>query len=249
MTGTEFAVATEAAVVGVGAKFMTSQELAEEETRLGLPGRALYFRGRSAVVGDLSGVVLKELFGIFPAWLADWAADAGKGISAPDAVAAYTRVIDAWGKQHLAGAAQPERTAELAFRVTDGADASALPLFAGWRAAARPQSAAGALAFAVMLLRELRGGLHFASLRAYGVGVPDAVTADPSGGRGRLLRTGWPEQDADALLTRAAGIPDLTERWRAAHRATDEAFGRAAAEALDAGELAELRERLTALEG
>lgn len=45
MTGTEFAVATEAAVVWVGAKFMTSEELAEEEKRLGLPGRALYFRG------------------------------------------------------------------------------------------------------------------------------------------------------------------------------------------------------------
>ena len=247
MTGTEFAVATEAAVVWVGAKFMTSEELAEEEKRLGLPGRALYFRGRSAVVGDLSGVVLKEVFGIFPAWLADWAAEAGAAVTSAEAVAAYTRVIETWGAGHLAGADGPGRTAELAFRVTDRTDASALPLFAGWRAAVRPESPEGALAFAVMLLRELRGGLHFAALRAYGVGVPDAVTVDPTGGRGRLLRTGWPEADADALLERAAGIPDLAERWQEAHRRTDESFGRAAAEALDAGELAELRERLTAL--
>jgi len=49
------------------------------------------------------------------------------------------------------------------------------------------------LAFAVMLLRELRGGLHFAALRAYGVGVPDAVTVDPTGGRRRKrwTRPNW----------------------------------------------------------
>jgi hypothetical protein len=37
------------------------------------------------------------------------------------------------------------------------------------------------------------------------------------------------------------------ERWQAAHRHTDEAFGRAAAETLGEAELAELRDRLVEL--
>ena len=54
-----------------------------------------------------------------------------------------------------------------------------------------------------MLLRELRGGLHFAALRAHGLDIPVAVLADPSGGVGRLRRTGWRHEQVDALQARA----------------------------------------------
>lgn len=76
-----------------------------------------------------------------------------------------------------------------------------------------------------MLAREIRGGLHFAALRACDVTIPEAAVADPNGGRGRLLRTGWAPDDADDLIARAGRRGDLHDRWRRAERLTDEAFG------------------------
>jgi hypothetical protein len=53
-----------------------------------------------------------------------------------------------------------------------------------------------------------RGGPHFAALRAVGLTVPEAVVADPEGGRDRLLRTAWAPDAADALI--AAAGPSRT---------------------------------------
>ncbi|MEV8443142.1 hypothetical protein AB0425_37675 [Actinosynnema sp. NPDC051121] len=96
-----------------------------------------------------------------------------------------------------------------------------------------------------MVLRELRGGLHFAALRAVGLGVTQAVALDPGGGRGRLLRTGWRPEDAEALPASVADRPDLRDRWRRAERSTDDRFADAPA-VLTGAERAEFADRLLA---
>src|SRR3954468_17909584 len=85
-----------------GGKFMTSPELAEVEGEVGLGQRALYFRGRSAVLGNPSPAVVAELFGIFPRWLFDFIVPtATEAISAEAAVNAYVEALSRWSKTNL----------------------------------------------------------------------------------------------------------------------------------------------------
>ncbi|SDX17656.1 hypothetical protein SAMN05421504_102554 [Amycolatopsis xylanica] len=205
-----------------GGKFMTSPELAEVEAEKGLGQRSLYLRGRSAVLGDPSPRLAAALFGIFPSWLFEFALPAAtSAISAPDAVRAYLDANASWSRSHLTDIKEPERLAELLFRLTHAADATGLALFAGWQAAERPEDPHERVGQALMILREYRGGIHFAALRAVGLTIPEAVVADPEGGRERLLRTAWAPQAADELIAAASKKPDLAERWQRAEDLTD----------------------------
>jgi hypothetical protein len=104
---------------------------------------------------------------------------------------------------------------------------------------ARPSDAPARAALALHLLREHRGALHLCALRAHGLDVPVAIRADPSAGEARLKAFGWRDVDLEAISARAAGIPELADRWAAAERSTDEAFGLALT-VLDAAEADEL---------
>ncbi|MFE0022374.1 hypothetical protein [Amycolatopsis sp. NPDC059021] len=232
----------------LGGGFMTSPELAEVEAEAGLAPRTLYLRGRSAVLGDAPPKVVAELFGIFPRWLFELTLPpAIEALPAPAAVRAYAESSARWSRGHLSGVSESGRLADLLFRLVDGADASGLALFTGWQSAERPAGAAERLGFALMVFRELRGGLHFAALRASGLTIPEAVIADPEGGRERLLRTAWSAEDADALIASASAKPDLADRWRAAERLTDERVGELMAAVLTEAERDELATRVAAL--
>ncbi|MGW5742516.1 SCO6745 family protein [Amycolatopsis sp. NPDC003861] len=232
----------------LGGKFMTSPELAAVEAEVGLPPRSLYVRGRSAVLGDVPPKVAAELFGIFPHWLFEYVLPpATAALDAPAAVRAYTESSARWSRVSLSAVSEPARLAELLFRVVDAADASGLALFAGWKNTGRPTGDVERLGFALMVFRELRGGLHFAALRALGLSIPEAVIADPEGGRARLLRTAWPEDAADELVASAERKPDLRERWQRAEALTDDRIGELLASALPEPELAELDRRLADL--
>ena len=226
----DLAHGTRQVIVTCGGAFMVSPHLAAEEQRLGLPERSLYFRGRSAVLGGPPADVVGSLFGIFPQWLIGLMLDQATPLaSAEQVIEAYTRGCAAWGRDELPADDAAAEAAELLYRVADAADLSALPLAAGWRVQRRPKGNAERLAHALMLTREVRGGLHFAALRACDLTIPEAAAADPNGGRARLLRTGWTPDDADELISRAERRGDLHERWHRAERLTDEAFGTALA--------------------
>lgn len=232
----------------LGGKFMTSPELAAVEAEAGLPPRSLYVRGRSAVLGDVPPKVAAELFGIFPHWLFEFVLPpATAALDAPASVRAYAESSARWSRVNLSAVSEPGRLAELLFRVVDAADASGLALFAGWKNAERPIGDVERLGFALMLFRELRGGLHFAALRAVGLTVPEAVIADPEGGRERLLRTAWPAEAADDLVAAAERKPDLRDRWRRAESLTDDRIGELVDSTLTDVEQSELDRRLAEL--
>ncbi|WP_284744595.1 SCO6745 family protein [Amycolatopsis sp. RTGN1] len=237
-----------AVVQVLGGRFMTSPELAAVEAEVGLPPRSLYVRGRSAVLGDVPPKVAAELFGIFPHWLFDFVLPpATAALDAPAAVCAYAESSARWSRVSLSAVSEPGRLAELLFRVVDAADASGLALFAGWKNASRPLEDVERLGFALMVFRELRGGLHFAALRAMGLSVPEAVIADPEGGRERLLRTAWPAEAADELVAAASRKPDLRDRWQRAESLTDDRIDELLTSALTSTEQAELESRLAGL--
>ncbi|RCW46822.1 hypothetical protein DFQ14_101161 [Halopolyspora algeriensis] len=246
---TDTAHRTRSPIVTLGGAFMTSEEMAVQEADLGLPERSLYFRGRSAALGDPPAHVVTALFGIFPDWLIElMIGKTTPAVSAADAIDAYTRACAAWGRRVFADVPSTAHAATLLCRIVDAADVSTLPLVSGWRIRTRPADAPARLAHALMLVRELRGGLHFAALRACGLGISEAVVADPDGGRGRLLRTGWRADDADALIIRAQARRDLVERRQRAEQLTNESFGQAL-EVLTDADRDQLVELLASLPG
>jgi len=203
---------------------MTGEEMATAAKPFGMKAGGLYFRGRVGVLGEVSSQVAASVIAIFPAWVIELTWRESAGLPAAVAVEAYRRACFQWGERHLSAVAGMDRMAVLAERAIDGAEPSALPLFAGWRAQPRPDGVAARAALALAVLRELRGGLHFAALRSHGLDVPVAVFADPGGGPARLLQTAWRPQEIDQLRRRALAIPDLADRWNAAEQDTNTTF-------------------------
>jgi hypothetical protein len=224
MTSLQISHATRAAVVDTGGRFMTSAQMAGQAAPFGLPAGVLYFRGRVAAAGDVTAPVAVALLGIFPSPVVESSWQRTAAIPAQAAAGAYVAACAQWGEDVLGARAGLARLTKLVETVVDRAEDTALTLFAAWRHQPRPESEAARAAFAIMLLRELRGGLHFAALRANGVDVTLAVVADPGGGPARLARTGWQPDAVEALQARAARMPDLADRWRAAEAMTDAAF-------------------------
>lgn len=237
----ECARRTRMVVVHRGGRFMASPQIATAERSLRIPPRSLYFRGRSAVLGDAPVGVVGDLFGMFPDWLVELALGATADVPVDRAVDEFAGACWAWARTHLAHLGRAESLAEALFAVADDADAGGLALFSGWRAAKRPEDAPARLGHALMVVRELRGGLHFAALRARGLGIVDAVLADPEVGPERLRQTGWRPADVGAALARRDGASRerAQQRWSEAQDLTDEAFGDALS-ALGAAERADL---------
>lgn len=212
------------ALVETGGRFMVSKQMDSAAEPFGMKSAAFYFRGRVAALGEVSEPVAAATLAIFPVPLIELVWERTSSMPAQVALTGYQDACLLWGQQYFAGFKGAARLGELAAGVVDGCDASGLVLFSAWQSQPRPDDTEGHAAFAVMLLRELRGGLHFAALRAQGLDIPVAVLADPSGGVGRLRRTGWRHDQIDVLQARASGLPDLTARWQAAEAMTDAAY-------------------------
>jgi hypothetical protein len=215
--------ATRTAITDLGGRFMTSPELVEQEKLVGLRPASLYFRGRSAVLGDPPHSVVASLYGIFPTKLvtAVLARASTPGVPADIAVGAYLAACWQWGRNHLADTASPGRAAALLFALVDAADLSYLPLVEAWRRAPRPGPGddPASLAHALMLARELRGALHFCAVRACGLTIHQAAILEPDGGPTKMRRLGWRESDIDAVTL----PPDATDRRARAETLTDQA--------------------------
>jgi hypothetical protein len=213
-----------AALVDAGGRFMVGSEMAARAKELGTHAGGLYFRGRTGALGEVSSRVATAMLGIFPSWVIDFTWRESATLPARTAVEAYRGACADWGASHLSELPGMARLADLAERVADAASATAVPLFAAWQAQPRPAADGPRAAHALAVLRELRGGLHFAALRTHRLEIPLAVLADPGGGPARLRRTAWEEDAIAQLRQRAAAIPDLQGRWQAAENATHAAF-------------------------
>ena len=129
------------------------------------------------------------------------------------------------------------RLAELVGRMTAAASTAGAPCFGAWRAQAEPEAdRPAALALhRLMVLRELRGGLHGAAVIAHGVSPHAALTIRSPG---MLPVFGWdgPHPDADDPHVHGA-CRSTRPRWPPTGLAP-------AYEALDESERVELRDLL-----
>jgi hypothetical protein len=222
---TSLAQRTRQAIVEVGGKFMTHAVMNDAAQPFGVTAGVLYFRGRVGAAGDTTAPAAAALLAIFPRPVIETVWRETAAIPPAAATHAYAAACATWGDRHLNGITNPDRLAELAEQVLDTTDSSALPLLSAWLEQPRPQAGPARAAHALMLLRELRGAIHFAALRANGLDIPAAVLLDPVGGVPRLQRTAWTPDWIATLEHRVATVADAQTRWQRAEQLTNATFG------------------------
>lgn len=229
----------------LGGGFMIGPEMRAEAATVGTRRGSLYFRGRVGVLGEVTPTTAAGLLAIFPDRLIQDTWTDTVELPTASAVERYRAANAAWGRAHLAGRPGLGETAARMLAVVDTDWTGTLPLVEAWRRVPRPAEPAELAGHAAMLLRELRGGLHFAALAVRGVPVPLATLVDPLGGVPRLLRTGWSQAEVDELLARFR--PEHADGWHAAEEDTDRAFAARLTAALGADGATDLADEAEAL--
>jgi len=205
-------------------------------------GWAFYVAGRAGVLGDDvdPDTVAAAVGTIAPDALRDgW--QAAQRVGPSTIAAARLDECARWGDERLAEVADV-RLVELLARVVNGADATAMPVFAATRtmvAAAGESSRDGAGAQAALLvhaLSELRTAALLVACRATGLRPIEALIAGPEGEQ-EAVTLGW----SRPFPSRLAVLRRYTYAGALADKITGGAFA-----ALDASERTELVDRLTA---
>lgn len=230
-------------VLALGGDFMTGDEMAAHAQQLHIAKGGLYFRGRVGILGDVTAATARDVLAIFPDWLIEKTWSTSHKLSRSTAVEAYVAACHEWGRARLSSFANAGRLAELLGVAVDGIDPPGAALAAAWQRAERPDDEAARVAHTAMVLREVRGAMHFASLTLVNLPITRAVLVDDLGGVTRLRRTGWSESAAEAIVASAREGDEA--RWREAETATEAAFLGALGDVLAKREVDELAGLLT----
>ncbi len=169
---------------------------------------AFYFAGRGGMLGDVGADVVTSACG----WFEPNAVRAmfSEGIGVAGAMAAAARMAEAhgmWGEKHYRGVEGLEEIIAVTEELVDGLEGSALPLFVGWRDAARSESPPGRAAQLMQILREWRGGIHLVATTAVGLSPLEAILTNEGPGQAKFL--GWSEPFADFAAIK--GLHDEAE--------------------------------------
>jgi hypothetical protein len=165
------------------------------------------------MLGDVGADVVTSAFG----WFAPSAVHAmyteGIGVAGPTGAAA--RMAEAhgkWGEKHYGDVEGVEEIVAVTEELVDGLEGSALPLFVGWRDAARAASPPGRAAQLMQILREWRGGNHLVATTAVGLSPLEAILSNEGPGQAKFF--GWPEPfpDSAAIKQRHVEAEEITDR-------------------------------------
>lgn len=239
MTPEAVATATAAAVGELPSRFMLDPTTYIAAAEAGFEGMDFYAAGRGGALGDVPADVVTAAFVFFEPGLVrqSWER-AGTVMTRAEAADRWAASCADWADAHLAAADEGDlaRLADLVGRMNDAVSPAAAPSFGAWRS--RPEPAADrprALALhRLMILRELRGGLHGAACVVHGLSPHLALSIRTPG---MLPVFGWdgPHPDTDDPAAHTA--------WADAEAATDRALAPAYA-ALTEDERIELRNLL-----
>ncbi|MFC8846074.1 MULTISPECIES: hypothetical protein [unclassified Micromonospora] len=219
MTPEQVAAASKPLVLELGTEFTRCPATLRRAGRLGIPGWAFHIAGRAGALGDVRVATVTAALGfVAPDAVADgW--DAAALVLRPSEVAAaYLAECCRWGAEQLATMTGVSRLATLLRRVVDAADASAMPLFAAWRAMPPPDdSPAARAAVGLLLLREHVVGACLLAARAGGLTPLEAVLTAPAG-EAAALACGWPPPypPVGSLVRRRLWADAVTDRLMSA---------------------------------
>jgi hypothetical protein len=195
---------------------------------------AFYFAGRGAMLGDVSADVVHSAFGWFEPGAVRKMYD--EGVAVAGASAAAGRMAEAhglWGRKHLKDVEGLVEFVDASEELVDGLEGSAIPLFVGWRAAPRDESAAGRAAQLVQILREWRGGLHLVATTAAGLRPLEAILSNEGEGQAKFLGWSEPFPESETLKHKHTGAEEKTDHLCAA--ALDRALSPGKYKAFEAG--------------
>ncbi|HEV7723197.1 MAG TPA: hypothetical protein VGO60_18035 [Iamia sp.] len=238
MTPDATATATAGVVGDLPSRFMLDMATYVAAAEDGFQGMDFYAAGRGGALGDVPSAVVAAAFVFFEPGLVEesWTR-AGDVMPRQAAADRWAAACHRWAEAHVTtDEADLLRLADLLGRMTAAASPAGAPCFAAWRAQAEPDAdRPAALALhRLLVLRELRGGLHGAAVITHGLSPHAALTIRSPG---MLPVFGWdgPHPAADDAHTHSA--------WNEAELATDRAIA-PAYEALDEAERVELRDLL-----
>jgi hypothetical protein len=153
---------------------------------------AFYFAGRGGMLGEVSADVVCSAFGWFEPDAVKAMYEEGVAVAGATAVALrMAEATDRWGQKYLADVAGLDDIVALTESMVDGLEGSALPLFVGWRAAPKAESASGRAAQLMQILREWRGGVHLVATTAAGLSPVEAILTNEGEGQAKFF--GWSE--------------------------------------------------------
>src|SRR6202789_3066230 len=199
---------------------------------------AFYFAGRGGMLGDVGADVVASALG----WFAPSTVRAmySEGVGVAGATGAAARMAEAhgkWGEKHYGGVEGGEAIVAVTEKLVDALEGSALPLFVGWRDAARAAAPPGRAAQLMQILREWRGGNHLVATTAVGLSPLEAILSNEGPGQAKFF--GWPEPFPEFAA--------LKQRHVEAEEITDRLCASALAGALDEAKYSDFEAGVTAL--
>ena len=154
----------------IGSAFYFHPDTVAKAKSLGLDGFRMYFLGRGGVLGDVEPAVVSSAFGYFEPGLLAHMWNTAKEVMPPrDAARAYMAANHDLGRAKLADVDGLDAYADAAAAVVDSVDVGGYPLFAGVRAEPVPADAPARAIHLAMVMREMRGSVHLAAIRAAGL--------------------------------------------------------------------------------
>ena len=189
---------------------------------------AFYFAGRGGMLGEVTADVVSSAMGWFcpdavTAMYTEGAAVAGARGAAARMAEAHAR----WGDKYYAGVDGLDERTAVCEEAVNGLEGSAIPLFVGWRQAAKSATAAGRAAQLMQMLREWRGGLHLVATTAVGLTPLEAILTNEGEGQAKFF--GWSEPFAD--------VSEIKAKHDEAEAMTDRLCAASLAQALPADKL------------
>lgn len=219
LTAEETVTAVDHILHDVGTAWMIHDDTARARAEeYGYPsGRAFYFAGRGGVLGDVDPGVVIAAFGWWDPGLVRLMWGRGLAVAGPrESANRYAEACARWADDHVAGFPHADRLTELAERVVDAAEESALSLFAGWRAQPRAEGGVARMLQLVHVMREWRGSVHLVATTAAGLGPLEAILTNEGEAQARFL--GWRGDlpTCGHLADRHAKADEITNRLMAA---------------------------------
>jgi hypothetical protein len=198
----------------------------------------LYAGGRAGVMGDVTAEQVCSAFGFFDPGLVGKVWPKVLEAARPSEIATVFAAAMAHAAEQTWNADASATVVRLGTVVADSVTALGMPLFTGWRALPRPDSAPGAAALVVHTLRELRGDVHIQSVAASGMAPIEAEVATRRGTAG-LEMHGWRGEFPDH--------EPFLEPFAAVEAQTSERMQRIYAAALTDAELDQLADAVASL--
>jgi hypothetical protein len=196
----------------VGATWLLHPEQFEASLKAGYEHPfAGYFAGRAGVLGDAEAPAVDAMLGIFGPGVTDMFWAMGTPVhGARGGAELYFGQAAEWARPRLSGVDGLDRFVELGEKVIAGAPTVGLPLFAAQSRLPRVEDAPGRAMQVLVLLRELRFGIHLAAMTVAGMPVQEAHLLNQGEEYAAMLGFPGPYPPAEQFKDKRAEVEEAT---------------------------------------